>query len=63
MLKQLISDFMVSDTGNEPYVLEINAVPGLKRNSLMPREAQLMGIAYEDFIEDILLTALNQYTI
>lgn len=56
-------DFMVSDTDNEPYVLEINAVPGLKRNSLMPREAQLMGIAYEDFIEDILLTALNQYTI
>lgn len=54
-------DFMVSDEDNEPYVLEINAVPGLKRYSLMPKEAQLMGIKYEDFIEDILLTALNQY--
>ncbi len=51
-------DFMV-DGANNPYVLEINAVPGLKRASLMPREAQAAGIAYEDMIEDILKAALR----
>ena len=54
-------DFMVSCEDSKPYVLEINAVPGLKRYSLMPKEAEIMGIVYEDFIEEILLTALNQH--
>ena len=51
-------DFMVDEETNIPYVLEINAVPGLKRKSLMPREAKLCGIVYEDMIEDILRAAL-----
>ena len=50
-------DFMV-DRENIPYVLEINAVPGLKKSSLMPQEAALAGIEYEDMIEDILRAAL-----
>ena len=51
-------DFMVGRPDNKPYVLEINAVPGLKRSSLMPGEAQIAGIEYEDMIEDILTAAL-----
>ena len=39
--------------------MEINAVPGLKRESLMPREAEYSGIAYEEMAEDILLSAWN----
>ena len=50
-------DYMV-DRENTPYVLEINAVPGLKRSSLMPQEAAVAGIEYEDMIEDILKAAL-----
>ncbi len=52
-------DFMVSKEDGRPYVLEINAVPGLKKTSLMPREAELAGIAYDDMIEDILKSALS----
>ncbi len=52
-------DFMVSKDDGRPYVLEINAVPGLKRSSLMPREAELAGIVYEDMIEDILKSAIS----
>ncbi len=52
-------DFMISEKDIKAYVLEINAVPGLKRSSLMPLEAELMNINYEDMIEDILLSALK----
>ena len=55
-------DFMVSEEDGKPYVLEINAVPGLKRCSLMPLAAELAGIVYEDMIEDILYAALNNST-
>ena len=52
-------DFMVSHAAGEIYTLEINAVPGLKRESLMPRAAEYFGIAYEEMVEDILLSAWN----
>ena len=53
-------DFMLNETEQIPYVLEINAIPSLKRVSLMPGEAALAGIVYEDMIEDILKSALQE---
>lgn len=50
-------DFMVSRQEQKPYVLEINAVPGLKPKSLLPKEAALAGIPYEELINGILLQA------
>lgn len=50
-------DFILDEKEQLPYVLEINAVPGLKRSSLMPEEAELAGIVYEDVIEDVLKAA------
>lgn len=50
-------DFMVRKDDLRPYVLEINAVPGLKPRSLLPGEAKLAGMEYEDLIEGILLDA------
>lgn len=50
-------DFMVAKKDMQPYVLEINAVPGLKPRSLLPGEARLAGIVYEDLIEGVLLEA------
>ena len=52
-------DFMLSYDNNIPYVLENNAVPGLKKASLLPQEAMLANIVYEDMIEDILSAALR----
>jgi D-alanine-D-alanine ligase-like ATP-grasp enzyme len=52
-------DFMVSDRDGLPYVLEINAVPGLKPVSLYPQAAALMGLAYDDMIQTILLDAFE----
>lgn len=53
-------DFMVSEETKRPYVLEINAVPGLKRESLLPMEAGYCGIRYEDLVEGILLSAWDR---
>ena len=50
-------DFMV-DGNNVPYVLEINAVPGMKSSSLIPMEAKFAGIEYDDMVEDILKAAI-----
>ena len=52
-------DFMIDKNDSTPYVLETNAVPGLKRSSLMPLAAKGAGIVYEDMIEDILKTAFK----
>lgn len=52
-------DFMVSRRTQKPYVLEINAVPGLKQGSLLPKAAVLSGLQYDDLIEGILLSAWN----
>ncbi len=51
-------DFMVSEKDGLPYTLEINAVPGLKKASLMPQAASAANIVYEDMIEDILRSSL-----
>ncbi len=57
-------DFMIDEKNHTPYVLEINAVPSLRRTSsvsqgaaTMPQEAAFAGIHYEDMIEDILKSA------
>ncbi|MDE7323220.1 MAG: ATP-grasp domain-containing protein [Lachnospiraceae bacterium] len=50
-------DFMVSDRTQRPYMLEMNAVPGLKRDSLLPKAAVYSGMRYEDVISGILISA------
>lgn len=54
-------DLMVSKKEQKPYVLEINAVPGLKPKSLLPKEAVLAGIPYEELINGILLQAWKRH--
>ena len=50
-------DFMVARRTGQPLVLEINAVPGLKKDSLLSKAAEYSGVRYEDLIEDVLLSA------
>jgi D-alanine--D-alanine ligase len=51
-------DFMISDEDGRPYVLEINAVPGLKRESFYPYGAALHGISENELMETILRDAV-----
>jgi len=51
------TDFIVTKEGR-PYILEINALPGLTAQSLLPDEAQHAGISYEALIERLVHYAL-----
>ncbi|MCC6746568.1 MAG: D-alanine--D-alanine ligase [Deltaproteobacteria bacterium] len=46
-------DMIVSDLGNE-YILEVNTIPGLTPQSLLPRIARHAGLGFEELVEEIL---------
>lgn len=52
-------DFIVTADG-EPYVLELNSIPGLTETSLMPMAAEAVGISFEELAERMLLSALSR---
>lgn len=48
------ADIMLNEK-NEPYVLEINTIPGMTSTSLVPKAAQAAGISFPDLCERLLL--------
>ena len=50
-------DLMLSPKGNQPYILEINTIPGMTETSLLPMAAEFAGISFEDLVEQMVLTA------
>jgi D-alanine-D-alanine ligase len=44
-------------TGGEPYVLEVNTLPGMTKTSLLPKIAAAAGIDYATLCEQILASA------
>lgn len=50
-------DFMVRESDNEPFLLEINTSPGMTSHSLVPMSAKVAGIDYEDLCVEILRLA------
>lgn len=49
-------DLMVDEEGN-PYVIDVNTMPGMTETSLVPKAASYAGISFEDLAERILLGA------
>ena len=45
--------------GDEPYFLEINTVPGLTNESLLPQQAAAAGISLENLFGNAIETALQ----
>lgn len=48
---------LMTDENDNPFVLEINTVPGMTGTSLVPDAARAMGVSFEDLCEKILLEA------
>jgi D-alanine-D-alanine ligase len=48
----------VFDEQNEPFVLEVNTIPGLLPESNLPLEARAIGLNYDELIYEALKTAL-----
>lgn len=53
-------DFVLDENHN-PYVLEVNTIPGLLSGSNLPLEAQAVGITYDELIFEILKTAMVRF--
>ena len=49
-------DLMTDEEGN-PYVIDVNTMPGMTETSLVPKAASYAGITFEDLVERILLRA------
>lgn len=50
---------MIIDKNNKLQVLEVNTLPGMTANSLMPKAAVAKGYTFEGFIEHLVKIALN----
>lgn len=51
-------DFRVSEDG-EPYILEVNTLPGFTSHSLVPMAAKFAGINFNSLVEMIVEEAIN----
>ena len=54
------SDFIV-DANDNIYFLEVNTLPGMTPTSLVPQEASVVGIEYDDLCQLIVEDALDKW--
>lgn len=52
------TDFILDENG-DPWCLEVNTLPGMTPNSLIPRAARLEGLTYADLCEKIVMLSLK----
>lgn len=45
-----------------PYVIEVNTLPGLTKNSLLPKSAKAAGISYSELLTQIIEISLQEHT-
>ena len=50
-------DLMLDTETSEPFVLEVNPIPGLTETSLLPQAADAAGIGFDDLIARIIASA------
>lgn len=53
-------DFIYNEKDNEPYMLEINTVPGQSEMSIVPQQVRATGMTLKEFYTIILNQALEQ---
>lgn len=52
-------DFMVTAEG-EPYLLEMNTLPGMTATSLLPRSARVVGLEFDQLIAELIRLGLER---
>lgn len=48
---------LMTDEDENPFVIDVNTMPGMTETSLLPKAANYVGIPFEDLVERILLGA------
>lgn len=51
-------DFILS--GDKPYLLEINTLPGMTATSLLPRSAKVAGLSFDELIAELIRLGLER---
>lgn len=51
---------MILDSNGNPYVLEINTIPGMTETSLLPKIASLEGLDFKGLVREILQLAMKE---
>jgi D-alanine-D-alanine ligase len=49
------------DKNNNPYVLELNPNPSLNQDGVFSASAEVIGLDYADFLEEIIRLAIKRY--
>lgn len=55
-------DFLMRETDGSLFCLEANTLPGMTPTSLIPQEAAVLGISYEDLCEKLVSISMKRYT-
>lgn len=45
---------------DRPYVLEVNTLPGMTANSLLPKSAAAAGITFTQLLDQIIASSLHE---
>jgi D-alanine-D-alanine ligase len=53
---------MLVDEEGQPWLIEVNTVPGMTSHSLVPMAAKAAGIGFDDLVLRILKTSLSTVT-
>jgi D-alanine-D-alanine ligase len=53
-------DFMISEAG-EPFLLEINTLPGMKEMSLLPKSARCAGLDFTALVREMVSPAVERF--
>lgn len=51
---------LLVDAGGDPYVLEVNTIPGMTETSLLPKIAALAGFDFRSLVQEILKETLSR---
>ena len=50
-------DYIIQD--NEPFIIEINTIPGLSEESIIPKQLKEHGMSLTDFFDILIQNALG----
>ena len=53
-------DWMVDGVSLEPYVIEINTIPGFTSHSLLPKAASHVGLSFDEFCQRVVELAMRR---
>ncbi|MCM1532214.1 MAG: D-alanine--D-alanine ligase [Bacteroides sp.] len=53
-------DFIVEESTQKPYFLEVNTTPGQSEESIVPKQVRQMGWSLEEFYTNVIEEALNR---